>query len=185
MVYCPALESTGTHTLALQTFDCIAAVFVFRASGLDCSGDEQANSITTDINNRQLDICGMTPNGSNLYPETWNNIWGWRGISLVYESEYNGSVGCHSHGLHSHSCDCRSKLWPVLFSVWLLTTLIFGDLTTDCIEFQPLTTCIFTEVYGRMSSNSTPPLVCGQEGGGSCYYWVCGSNTPTVHVVPH
>jgi len=65
-----------THTLALQTFDCIAAVLVFRASGLDCSGDEQANSITTDINSRQLDICGMTPNGSNLYTEMWNNIWG-------------------------------------------------------------------------------------------------------------
>ena len=74
MVYCPALESTGTHTLALQTFDCTAAVFVFRASGLDCSGDEQAYSITTDINSRQLDICGMAPNGSNLYTEMWNSI---------------------------------------------------------------------------------------------------------------
>lgn len=173
MIHCPALQSTCTHTLALQTFDCTAAVFVFRASGLDCSGNEQAYSITTDINSRQQGICGMAPNGSNLYAAMWN-IWGWRGIALVYESEYNGSVGCHSHSLYSHSYDYRSKLWPALFSVWPLTTLIFGDLTTDRIEFQPFTTCTFMEVCGRMSSDSTPSLVYGQD-----RWWrVSGSNTP-------
>jgi len=37
--------------------------------------------------------------------------------------------GYHSHRLYSHSCNHRSKLWPALFGVWLLTTLIFWALT--------------------------------------------------------
>jgi len=37
--------------------------------------------------------------------------------------------GCHSHRLHSHSCDRGSKLWPALF----------GSLTVDHANFWPLT----------------------------------------------
>ena len=40
-----------------------------------------------------------------------------------------------------------------LFSVWLLTTLIFGSLTIDCIEFNPLTVD-YVHIYGSIRKNA-------------------------------
>ena len=47
--------------------------------------------------------------------------------------------GCHSHRLESRLWLQGQNFDQIFLAFWLLTTLIFGALTTDCIEFQPLT----------------------------------------------
>ena len=62
--------------------------------------------------------------------------------------------GCHSHRLYSHSCDRKVKNFDQLFSAFSpLTTLIFGALTIDCVEFQPLT-IDYVHIYGSIQKNA-------------------------------
>ena len=51
------------------------------------------------------------------------------------------TVGCHSHGLYSHSCDRGSKLWPALL----------GSLTVEHANFWQM------KIYGT-SQTSLPAI---------------------------
>jgi len=77
----------------------------------------------------------------------------------------NSSGGYRSHRLSIVTAvTARSKLFDQLFSAfWPLTTRIFRLWPLTVLNFNcwPLTKCKFTEVYGRMSSDSTPSLVYG------------------------
>jgi len=64
-------------------------------------------------------------------------LWYWANTNTKVLGIGNPALGgCHSHRFYSHGGQNFDQLF---LGIWPLTTLIFGALAVDCVEFQPLT----------------------------------------------